>query len=117
MKINILGTDYEFKRDDLNNPLLVQNDGVCRVYEKEIIVRKQDVLPGDGATDKEKKYRNDHVIRHELVHAFSEESGASYGNNEELVDWIAAMIPKINSVFEKIREQEDSAEDKENDTK
>ena len=40
-KINIKGTIYEVIRDDLNNPDLAGADGLCRVYSKEIIVKKK----------------------------------------------------------------------------
>lgn len=56
----------------------------------------------DGYTEKGTEYRFDHVVRHELIHAFAEESGVSYGNDENLVDWIANMIPKINKCYEEI---------------
>lgn len=35
-----------------------------------------------------------------MIHAFFDESGLeSYSDNEELVDWLAVQIPKINDVF------------------
>lgn len=95
MIINILGTDYDFKKDDLNNPDLALNDGVCKTFDKEIIVRRKEYM--DGNTEKGKTYRYNHVLRHELIHAVAEESGVSYGENEELVDWIAHIIPIINT--------------------
>jgi hypothetical protein len=40
-------------------------------------------------------YAND-VLRHEIVHAFIEESGLSdQYQNETIVEWIAKMAPKI----------------------
>jgi len=47
-------------------------------------------------------YKNK-VIRHELVHAFLFESGLagnSWASNEEIVDWIAYMFPKMKAAFE-----------------
>lgn len=99
--VNILGTEYSYKRDDLNNPDLAMNDGVCRVFDKEIAVREIQYI--DGTTDKGKQYREDHVIRHELIHAFAEESGVEYGHNEALVDWIAHIIPHVNKAFDEIK--------------
>lgn len=99
-KINVLGTDYLYDEDDLNNKLLAENDGVCELYEKEIVVRKKEYMPGSTEAGKEKRYQ--HVIRHELVHAFAMESGVSYGDDEALVDWIAHMIPLINRAHSKI---------------
>lgn len=102
MKINVLGTEYEVKKDDLNNPALAENDGVCFIYKKQIILRKKEFLDGD---EEEREKRNDHVMMHELIHAFAEESGVQYGNNEELVDWMARMIPLISSAYEKIKSE------------
>lgn len=100
--INILGTDYTFKVDDLNNEELAANDGLCRIYDKEIIVRATDYMA--GLTEKSKQIRTDHVVRHELVHAVAQECGVSYGDNEDLVDWIAHIIPIVNKAFDEIKE-------------
>lgn len=100
--INILGTPYTFKVDDLNNEELAQNDGLCRIYDKEIIVRATDFMA--GLTEQSRQSRTDHVVRHELVHAVAQECGVSYGDNEDLVDWIAHIIPIVNKAFDEIKE-------------
>lgn len=100
-KVNIKGQDYKFERDDLNNPGLATADGYCMLYGKEICVRERQYLPGD--TEKEKIYREEHVVRHELIHALSEECGVNYGDNEDLVDWIAAIIPHVNKAVDQLR--------------
>ena len=101
-KINILGTDYTFKVDDLNNAELATNDGLCRIYDKEIIVRATEYMA--GLTEQSRQKRTDHVVRHELVHAVAQECGVSYGDNEDLVDWIAHIIPIVNKAFDEIKE-------------
>ena len=98
--INILGTDYLYKSDDLNNEELAKNDGLCRLYDKEIIIRETEYMA--GLTFETKQKRRDHVIRHELVHAVAEECGVPYGENEPLVDWIAHIIPIVNKAFDDI---------------
>ena len=103
-KVNILGTEYTYMEDDLNNPDLALNDGICFIGDKEIVVRRKEFM--NGATEKSREYRYRHVIRHELIHAFAEESGVSYGDNEKLVDWIAHMIPYINKAVCTIEMQE-----------
>lgn len=100
--INILGTDYTYKTDDLNNPELGANDGICRIYDKEIIVRENKYM--SGFTDLTRQRRQDHVIRHELIHAIAEECGVNYGNDEHLVDWIAHIIPIVNYAFNDIKD-------------
>ncbi len=100
MYVNILGTKYEFRFAGTEESDLVNADGVCKVFDKKIIVRNQSLMGGDSQDAK--KYRLDHVIRHELIHALAEESGVQYGNDEALVDWIAHIIPLVNSAFEQI---------------
>lgn len=102
IKVNILGANYNFTRDDLNNPTLAQNDGYCQIYDKNICVRKKEYMAGES--DAAKAYREAHVIRHELIHAIAEESGVEYGDNEALVDWIAHIIPIVNKAFDEIKE-------------
>ena len=74
-------------------------DGLCAPYEKKIILRyKKDLLTQDSE-ESAKTERYKEVIRHELVHAFSHESGvdtATCGNNEEFIAiWISRMMPII----------------------
>ena len=51
-----------------------------------------------------------HVMRHEIIHAFIHESGLisqshspvyGWGNDEEIIDWFAAQIPKMYPIFKK----------------
>ena len=100
MDINILGTKYDFQFDTTENQELVNAYGVCLIFDKKIIVRKQSLI--DGVSQDAKKYRHDHVIRHELIHAIAEESGVQYGNDEALVDWIAHIIPLVNRAYDEI---------------
>lgn len=102
MTINVLNEQYEYMESDLNNPELAEADGLCQLFDKVIILRKEEYL--SGFSPKAKQRRREDVIRHELVHAFAQESGVQYGENEELVDWIARMIPKINEAFRSIME-------------
>ena len=97
MILNIMGQMYELRHSDLNEPVLATNDGVCQVFDKNIILRKKEYM--DGTTVQGQNYRYDHVLRHELIHAICEESGVKYGEDEALVDWIAHMIPTLNTLF------------------
>lgn len=97
MKLNIMGQMYELRHSDLNEPVLATNDGVCQVFDKTIILRKKEYM--DGNPGQGQNYRYDHVLRHELIHAICEESGVQYGEDEALVDWIAHIVPKLNSLF------------------
>jgi hypothetical protein len=55
--------------------------------------------------------RERETIRHEIVHAFLNESGLgwnalpnerAWAKNEEMVDWIAIQFPKIAKVFREL---------------
>ncbi len=102
MKVNVLGTEYIIKVD---SDYLKENgaDGVCKSYDKEIVIRENaDFLcPNDKAETKE--LRKKEVIRHELIHAFFDESGLNdYSQNEQLVDWLASQFPKMLQAFKEV---------------
>ena len=101
MDANIFGVKYKVKVLDLNEPLLAANDGMCKIYDKEILLRKAYLMGADTNEGNIKRFNQ--VLRHELVHACAQECGVSYGDNEELVDWIAHIIPTINREYEKFK--------------
>lgn len=47
------------------------------------------------------------VLRHELTHAFLAESGladsSEWATNEEMVDWIARMFPRMEKMFKTLK--------------
>lgn len=103
MKINILGTDYELSEDKTDYLKGLNADGMCRAYQKTITIRELDGFLDSDSTPKEKENRKKEVIRHEIIHAFFEESGLTeYSTDERLVDWLAAQFPKIEKVFSEI---------------
>lgn len=104
MKIDVLGTPYEYTETDMNDPVMQGRDGYCDLWKKKIAVKKSEYMDGD--TEEACDFWKKHVILHELVHAFSMESGASYGDDEALVDWIAHMIPRISAAYESIMREE-----------
>ena len=113
---NILGTEYQIEYDDLHNPLMLDKSGLCNVYLRKIIIRKPEVIFEEDATDDERFERVKEVLLHELVHAYSRETGTHYDDDENLVEWIAWLIPKIVASYEDVRiklnEQELENEDK-----
>ena len=97
-KVNVLGTEYEVIIDTSSVPNGC--DGVCKSYSKEIHIRSVDdmLCSDDSAEVKEKRYNE--VMRHELFHAFFDESGlGEYSNNEQLVTWLAVQFPKLLKAF------------------
>ena len=107
MKLNVLGTEYTvetkgytedeyFKRADCS--------GYCSQSMKEIVLCKMDTYPGwEYETQEVKSMEEKRTLRHEIVHAFFNESGLStnsntieaWARNEEMVDWFALQGPKI----------------------
>ena len=102
-KVKILGAEWTVQyRDRADDPLLGGIDGYTDYSTRTIVISKT-----NNETEIENHdayYRR--VTRHEVIHAFLEESGLS-GNscevhawavNEEMVDWIAIQLPKIADV-------------------
>ena len=101
MKINILGTDYDY--DVVNHEddsRLRENDGFSDSYEK--VIR----IASDYYEDEPNAIRNFNefmaaVKRHEIIHAFFFESGMlDWNKDESLVDWIAIQFPKLLKAFQ-----------------
>lgn len=99
--IQILGTEYKVKTD--NSIADDGLDGMCKTYDKVILIRDiENMLCKSDSTDV-KKVRYDETMRHEIVHAFFHESGLSdYCADERLVDWISAQFPKMLAIFKNL---------------
>ena len=102
-KINVLGTNYKivYNVTEEDDPYTAVCDGYIDYTNKEIYIKD---MSEHGWSDN--KYHENEVTRHELVHAFLYESGlnvnSDWARNEELVDWIALQVPKINKLFEEL---------------
>lgn len=64
-----------------------------------------------GMTERGKEIYRKRVLRHEIIHAFLNESGLSadastptgaWARHEEMVDWIAIQFPKIAAVYQEL---------------
>lgn len=107
--VNVLGTEYKIITgvDAKSDPMLATNSGYCDYTTKTIIVADYQSLldnPIMGFDNPDNYVRA--TIRHELIHAFLQESGlmaSSWADNEEMVDWFALQFPKINKVFETLK--------------
>lgn len=109
MKVSILGTEYEIieQTEEQNPKLRLRNsNGLCEIYSHRIILNA-DVQEDELTYENFQEYKK-RVLRHEIIHAFFAESGlrgnSEYAENEELVDWIAIQLPKINKVLQQIGE-------------
>ena len=111
--VNILGTDYEiivlkYEEDERFKDRSI--DGYCDAVLKRLVLCDMHTWPKwDKETDEFIDVCRRRTLRHEIVHAFFEESGLSdsalrfdgaWAGNEELVDWIAAQGPKIHDAWQ-----------------
>ena len=115
MKVNVLGTKYKILvRKISEDEMLKKNHwaGYCNECTHEIVIAdmsEEEYFP-DMTKDEKEEYRKC-TLRHELVHAFLNESGLSantlrpregWAKNEEMIDWIAIQFPKIMEVFKSV---------------
>ena len=104
-QVNILGTQYTiYESNQIENPALNECDGYCDETTKECIIDSTR-YDSDPMAKRDIQAYKDKVLRHEVIHAFLFESGLaenSWAANEEIVDWIASMFPKIKTVFEQL---------------
>lgn len=107
--VNILGTRYLIRVRDYDDEEAFERCsicGYCDAYTKEIVVCDMHTYKGwKHEAEKTILQAQKQTIRHEIVHAFFEESGLSdssnkfdgpWVKNEELVDWIANQGEKIH---------------------
>lgn len=108
MKVDILGTPYEIivKKYDEDETFERRSIvGFCDGYVKEIVVCDMHTYNGwENETEKTVVAAQKQTLRHEIVHAFFDESGlmdsssvveCPWSQNEEMVDWIANQGMKI----------------------
>lgn len=108
-KINVLGTEYTiiFSKNSDKYPGLVDSNGYEDCSDKTIIVvHKSD----EDFIVKDFVYLIKKNLRHEILHAFFDESGLAFDShkttawavNEEMVDWFAMQSPKIYKVYQEL---------------
>lgn len=108
--VNILGTEYEIKIGNENDyPALADMDGYMDSTTKEIVIDDMKKSEGDKQAKGNLKAYQNQCLRHEIIHAFMDESGLSHnfehksiGIEETTVDWFAIQSPKIFKVFQEL---------------
>ena len=108
MKVSILGTDYEIikKRYDEDTAFArLGINGYCDARLHEIVICDMATYEGwEHETEPFIESTEKATLRHEIVHAFFNESGlqesantydGGWSQNEEMVDWFALQGPKI----------------------
>lgn len=111
--INILGTAYKITKKKYSaDPIFGKRniDGYCDSLEKQIVYCDMATYPGWEEESKTSIYLQEkQTLRHEIVHAFLDESGLQYSSlkvempwskNEEMVDWFALQGIKIYKAWE-----------------
>jgi hypothetical protein len=100
-KINILGVEYTIITDDY----LAGKIGDCDDSTKRIrICSSTHKIPETITLGNRDKFI-DEALRHEVMHAIMDEAGIEIGfasHNEDNVNWIARMYPKMKSIFEEL---------------
>lgn len=107
MTINILGAQYTITVKKYDEDEMFERcdcAGYCTGVTKSIVLCDMSTYKGweHESLEAVKAYEKKN-LRHEIVHAFFEESGLSdnsstiegWARNEEMVDWIAIQGPKI----------------------
>ena len=107
--VEVLGQFYDIVyENEEENTRLKDADGYLEPYAKEIHIDRSifEQDNNDPLQMKNLEIYGHKVIRHEIIHAFIIESGlwecCSWGQNEELTDWIARQFPKIENCFKKL---------------
>lgn len=115
MQIDILGTKYTVNRYQYRDKPIFEKrsiDGYCDSIEKEIAI--VDLHSHPDYEDESEEYcrkAEKMTLRHEIVHAFLNESGlmdsslqytGGWAKNEEMVDWVASQFNKIMECFKAV---------------
>lgn len=111
--VKILGSDWTIVYETLEeNKGFEQCDGYTDATVKKIHIRRykdSEIGPGKDFELESVKEHDKYVLRHEVIHAFFNESGlwqnsmsysGSWAMNEEMVDWFAWQYPKIQKAFQ-----------------
>ena len=115
MKVNILGTEYSIETHKVSDDSYLEKNklaGYCGEESKLIVIADmtEEKYFSDVDEKEQQAYRK-RTLRHEIMHAFLNESGLSdssnqYGGawakNEEMVDWFAIQSPKIFAVYQSL---------------
>lgn len=115
MKVIILGTEYSIETHKISDDSYLEKNklaGYCGEESKLIVIADmtEEKYFSDMDEKEQEAYRK-RTLRHEIMHAFLNESGLSdssnqYGGawakNEEMVDWFAIQSPKIFAVYQSL---------------
>lgn len=96
--VSVLGVDYNISVDNVKNDTSLKKlNGYCDNSISKIVIR-DDLMTPDEDTCEDMSVFAHKIVRHELIHAFMDESGVTgcdWKHDESLVDWLAVMMPKM----------------------
>lgn len=115
IKIDILGTEYRIETHKVSEDSYMEEKGLAGYCEEEnkliVVADMSEEKYFVGMDEKAQEIYLKKTLRHEIMHAFLNESGLSdssnrfdgaWAKNEEMVDWLAIQAPKIFSTFKKM---------------
>ncbi len=113
MTVDILGTPYEIIYENWTEGGRFERNAYCGIcYEgiHTIYICRMDTVPSWKNVEKDMVTQHEKLtLRHEIVHAFFNESGLmesssasseGWARNEEMIDWIAIQGSKIYKAWE-----------------
>lgn len=113
--VNILGTEYTIEKKAYKDEPAFEKrsiDGYCDSYTNKIVYCDLDTFEKwDDEPEETKRICEKEILRHEITHAFLDQSGLkessngvqnAWARNEEMVDWFALQSPKIFKVFQEL---------------
>lgn len=113
--INALGTEYRVEKHKISEDETLRENRWCGYCDEDVkLIVVADVSEKefvDIETEEGKKQYVNKTIRHEIVHAFLNESGLAsdshnfdgpWARNEEMVDWFAIQAPKIFAAYQQL---------------
>lgn len=113
MKLNILGSEYTVEIKDYEDEEAFSRRsivGFCDGYTRKIVLCNIDTYPGwEHEPLETREQAQKETLRHEIVHAFLDESGladssniveSSWAKNEEMIDWLARQGPKVYKAWQ-----------------
>lgn len=113
-KVKILGTEYTIETRKVSEDKFLEDNhlaGYCAEETKRIVIADMSEEKYFDLDKNEQEIYCKRTLRHEIIHAFLNESGLSdnastssgaWAKHEEMVDWIAIQFPKIAAVYQEL---------------
>ena len=113
-KVNILGTEYKIETHKISEDEYLEKNrlaGYCGEESKLIVLADMSEQKYFDIDEKEQEIYRKRTLRHEIIHAFLNESGLSdsastpsgaWAKHEEMIDWFAIQTPKIFAVYKEL---------------